>query len=72
MPMYRKPMASSTDILPLKLLEREDMYGYQMIENPCRRSNDMSDMKAGTLYPLLHHLVERGYLTANDVAAREA
>ncbi len=72
MPVDKKLMAGSTDLLLLKLLEREDMYGYQMIEELRGRSNDVFDMKAGTLYPLLHQLVERGYLSSYDVAAGEA
>ena len=32
MPIDRKLMASSSDMLVLKLLDGEDMYGYQMIE----------------------------------------
>ena len=72
MSVDRKLMAGSTDLLILKLVEREDMYGYQMIEELRRRSNNVFDMKAGTLYPLLHQLVQRGYLTAYDEAAGEA
>ena len=30
----KKLMSSSTDMMILKLLENEDMYGYQMIEGP--------------------------------------
>lgn len=32
------------------------MYGYQMIEELSRRSNDLFQMKEGTLYPILHGL----------------
>ncbi len=68
----RKLMASSTDMMILKLLEQEDMYGYQMIEELRRRSNDVFDMKAGTLYPLLHQLEQKGYLTTYEQPAGEA
>ena len=40
----------------LSLLEGGDMYGYQMIEELSRRSNDLFQMKEGTLYPILHGL----------------
>ena len=43
-------------MLILSLLEGGDMYGYQMIEELSRRSNDLFQMKEGTLYPILHAL----------------
>ena len=42
-------MAGSTGMLLLKLLEGEDLYGYQMIEELRRRSDHTFDLKAGTL-----------------------
>jgi len=50
----------STSLLLLKLLEDKDMYGYQMIEELARRSDDTFALKAGTLYPLLHDLEKQG------------
>ena len=49
-------MAGSGTMLVLALLENEDMYGYQIIEELARRSNDVFEMKEGTLYPILHAL----------------
>lgn len=72
MPIDRKLAAGSTDMLLLKLLEQEDMYGYQIIEELRKRSNHVFDMKAGTLYPLLHQLVQKGYLTVYEQSAGEA
>lgn len=72
MPIDRKLMASSSDMLVLKLLDGEDMYGYQMIEQLRERSKNVFDMKAGTLYPLLHQLEEKGYLTTYEEPAGEA
>ena len=72
MPIDRKLMASSSDMLILKLLEQEDMYGYQMIEQLRARSKNVFDMKAGTLYPLLHQLEQKGYLIAYEESAGEA
>ena len=59
-------MAGSTGMLLLKLLEGEDLYGYQMIEELRRRSDHTFDLKAGTLYPLLHGLEEKGLVTAYE------
>lgn len=72
MPVDRKLTAGSTDMLLLKLLEKEDMYGYQIIEELRRRSNHVFDMKAGTLYPLLHQLAQKGLLTSYEQSAGEA
>ena len=42
-------LAGSTGMMVLKLLEQEDMYGYQMIETLRERSEHSFDLKAGTL-----------------------
>jgi len=59
----------STGMLLLKLLEEQDLYGYQMIELLSARSNNVFSLKAGTLYPLLHNLEKQGYLTSYERAA---
>lgn len=56
--MDKKMMAMSTAMLLLKLLEEEDMYGYQMIRKLEERSNQVFSLKEGTLYPILHGLEE--------------
>ena len=53
-------LAGSTALLVLRLLEEEDMYGYQMIDRLRKRSDDTFAFKAGTLYPLLHTLETQG------------
>jgi len=57
-------IAGSSTMLVLSLLEKEDMYGYQMIEELSRRSNDTFQMKEGTLYPILHALEKEKYLSS--------
>ena len=49
-------IAGSSTLLVLTLLESGDMYGYQMIEELSRRSNDAFQFQEGTLYPILHGL----------------
>ena len=56
-------------MLLLKLIENQDMYGYQMIEELARRSEDTFALKAGTLYPLLHDLERAGLITAYERTA---
>ena len=55
-----------TTMLLLKLLEEKDMYGYEMIEVLRERSQNVFELKAGTLYPLLHNLEEKGLLTVYE------
>lgn len=57
-------IAGSSTLLVLSLLDKGDMYGYQMIEELARRSNDAFQMKEGTLYPILHALEKGRYLTS--------
>ena len=58
--MDRKMMAMGTSMLLLKLLEKEDMYGYQMIKELEERSESVFSLKEGTLYPLLHTQEQQG------------
>ena len=57
-------MAGGSTLLVLSLLDKQDMYGYQMIEELARRSNDVFQMKEGTLYPILHALEKGKHLTS--------
>lgn len=53
-------------MLLLKLLEETDMYGYQMIEELNKKSKNVFELKAGTLYPLLHMLEQKELVTSYD------
>lgn len=52
----------SVDMLVLKLIEKNPMYGYQIIEELERQSNKTFQLSAGSLYPLLHNLENKGYV----------
>ena len=62
-------ISGSVALLVMKLLEDQDLYGYQMIEELRRRSDDAFRLRAGTLYPLLHSLEEKGNVTAYEQTA---
>lgn len=62
-------MAGSTAMLILKLLDNKDMYGYQMIEELAIKSDNTFSLKAGTLYPLLHGLEEKGMISSYNEKA---
>ena len=58
--------SGNTTMLILKLLECNDMYGYQIIEELAKRSDNTFCLKTGTLYPLLHGLENDGCVTSYD------
>ena len=59
-------VSGSTTMLLLKLLSEKDMYGYEMIEALKERSENVFSLKAGTLYPLLHGMEDKGLLTCYE------
>lgn len=59
-------ISGSMAMLILKLLEEGDMYGYEMIETLRQRSDNVFELKAGTLYPLLHSLEGKNMLTSYE------
>ncbi|MEY8338582.1 PadR family transcriptional regulator [Lachnospiraceae bacterium 62-35] len=66
MPVDKTLLSGSTSLLILKLLSEKDMYGYEMIETLEKRSENVFELKAGTLYPLLHNLVSQGFLSCYE------
>lgn len=62
-------ISGSMTMLLLSMLNEKDMYGYEMIETLREKSNNVFELKAGTLYPLLHSLEERTLLTAYEKEA---
>lgn len=59
-------LSGYTTMLLLRLLEDKDMYGYEMIEELAKRSDDTFSLKAGTLYPLLHSLEKDGMIKSYE------
>lgn len=62
MKIDKELLKGSTTMLILKLLENENMYGYQMIKELQKKSENIFELKEGTLYPILHLLEEKGYI----------
>ncbi|QNO14195.1 PadR family transcriptional regulator [Alkalicella caledoniensis] len=50
------------DILILKLLSIENMYGYQLIQELDNKSDSVFLMKEGTLYPILYRLEDNNLI----------
>ena len=63
MAIERALVSGSMAMLVMKLLSEKDMYGYEMIDTLRQKSQNVFELKAGTLYPLLHSLEENGLLT---------
>lgn len=55
-------LSGSTPLLVLSLLKDGDKYGYEMIEELAKRSDDTFQLKEGTLYPLLHALEKEKFI----------
>ena len=59
-------VSGSMSMLILRLLSDKDMYGYEMIDSLRKRSENVFELKAGTLYPLLHALEDKNLLTSYE------
>lgn len=57
-------LSGSTAMLLLSLLRGGDKYGYEMITMLEAISNEVFQMKEGTLYPVLHNLEKKGFVKA--------
>lgn len=64
MKVNKELLKGSTSMLVLNLLASEDMYGYQMIKSLSEKSKNIFELKEGTLYPILHTLEEKNYISS--------
>lgn len=64
MKISRELLKGSTTMLVLSLLENENMYGYEMIRKLTEKSENVFELQEGTLYPILHSLEEKNYITS--------
>lgn len=55
------------EMLILKMLSDEDMYGYQMINEMNIRGKGLIDIKEGSLYGPLYRLIDKNYISENKV-----
>ena len=59
-------LPGGTATLVLALLKEGEMYGYQIIEELEKRSNQVFQLQEGTLYPILRSLENAKLLTAPE------
>ena len=62
MKISKELLKGSTPIMVMSVLKGKDMYGYIIIKELQKRSEDVFVLKEGTLYPILHALEKEGYL----------
>lgn len=55
------------DMLVLSILKVEDCYGYEIIKKMSLISNEAFTIREGTLYPIMHVLLKKGYISSYDV-----
>ena len=53
----------STDFVILSLLVKRPMYGYEISQQLEQQSGGYFEMKEGLLYPTLHRMQQKGWLT---------
>ena len=72
MSMNKELLKGSHSIFILSLLSQSDMYGYQITKKLAEQSQDIFNLKEGTLYPLLHLLENDGYIQSYWEETRSA
>ena len=64
MTLEREWMRGAAPLAVLTLLDRREMYGYELVEALERDSGGVLAMGQSTVYPLLYSLEGRGHVTA--------
>lgn len=64
MRIERELMRGAGPVAVLKLLQRREMYGYELVEALSRDSGGVLAMGQSTLYPLLYNLEAKGLIEA--------
>lgn len=65
MKLDKELLKGTTPLLLLKLLEDESMYGYQIMKRLEQKSNNVFELKEGTIYPILHSLEKEDLIVSN-------
>jgi len=64
MRVSKELVKGSTSLLVLSVIEKKDMYGYQIIRDIELRSEKVFSLNEGTLYPILHSLEKEKFLVS--------
>lgn len=60
-------MSGVPELLILRLLNQEEMYGYQLVQEIRKSTNNAIALAEGVVYPGLHTLESKGMLRAREV-----
>ena len=66
MKIERELMRGAGPVAVLKLLERGEMYGYELVQALAKQSDGVLAMGQSTLYPMLYNLQAKGLITARQ------
>ena len=58
----RELMRGAGPLAVLKLLQRAEMYGYELVDALARKTDGVLDMGQSTLYPMLYNLEAQGLI----------
>ncbi|HEX8875646.1 MAG TPA: PadR family transcriptional regulator [Phycisphaerales bacterium] len=72
MKIERELMRGAGPVAVLKLLNRRDMYGYELVEAISERTEGALSMGQSTLYPMLYNLEAQGFIEGYWQEATEA
>ena len=56
----------TVELVVLCVLQKEDMYGYQIVQEISELSEGLFTLPLGTLYPVLYRFIENGYVSDRD------
>ncbi|MBD1379011.1 PadR family transcriptional regulator [Metabacillus arenae] len=60
----RELVKGSTSLIVLQVLSKKDMYGYEIVKEMEKSTDQQLLLKEGTLYPALHKLENQGYISS--------
>lgn len=64
MKVNKEMSKGSYELIILKLLSRQDMYGYQLVQQMSLLSEDLFCMSQGSLYPILHAMEKQELISS--------
>ena len=63
-PLDPNLLKGNLELILLTILEEDEMYGLEIINEAQARTNGYFDFKEGSLYPALHRMTQAGLLTS--------
>lgn len=60
--LWRELKRGTIELILLKLLDAQEMYGYQLVSALAEKGGELLQIKEGTLYPVLYRLEDKGFI----------